>query len=448
MPLTALERQQEGDDVKSIFLSGALFAAASTFLGQASAVTLSLEPSSQDVGLGGTASVDLVISGMGDTGAPSLGAFLTEITFDPAILAFSGVDYGPFLGDPNDSILIVGDSATESVPDTAKVPIEVMATQAASELGALAEGQSNVQTDEPPPLMPRIASEVSASTPMTHRMAKTESKAAGQPQPPVTEDHHAATAPTAQQQSTGTPYVFEIVARNGGSLPGVGTVVSLGKGPSINNQGNVVFTAIDDAGQHAVFTEIDGTLDTRTVNSAIFSFDENVQINDVRNNTQRRITWREQSNDGLVNKINRLGTFGDDFQIVARNRFLPLIESPFDLTRPWATMNNNGRVVFSVVSVFGQATFLCTQKAVEGSGFKTTDDYYCADNGLSNYPDLFPMVSDNDRVVVRGGGDETAPLVVFTKPTLRQSEAIFLGQPNGFECGSSVTTFCHEASNC
>ena len=43
------------------------------------------------------------------------------------------------------------------------------------------------------------------------------------------------------------------------------------------------------------------------------------------------------------------------------------------------------------------------------------------------------MVSDNDRVVVRGGHDETAPLVIFTNPTLKLSEAIFVGQPIGFD---------------
>ena len=48
----------------------------------AHSATLSLAPASQSVAPGGTAAVDLNISGLGNFAAPSLGAFLVEVTFD------------------------------------------------------------------------------------------------------------------------------------------------------------------------------------------------------------------------------------------------------------------------------------------------------------------------------------------------------------------------------
>ena len=72
--------------------------------GNTFAVTLSYEPSAQSISLGDPASIDLNISGLGDFAAPSLGAFLVEVTFDDSVLAFNSVTYGPFLGDPLDPL--------------------------------------------------------------------------------------------------------------------------------------------------------------------------------------------------------------------------------------------------------------------------------------------------------------------------------------------------------
>jgi hypothetical protein len=69
----------------------------------ARAISLFIEPASQQVGVGETASVDLRISGLGSSGPPSLGAFLVELVFDNAVLSFDSVTYGGFLGDPSNS---------------------------------------------------------------------------------------------------------------------------------------------------------------------------------------------------------------------------------------------------------------------------------------------------------------------------------------------------------
>jgi MYXO-CTERM domain-containing protein len=55
----------------------------------ASAITLSLSPAAQTIGLGETATVDLRISGLGDALAPALGAYRINVSFDPAILGLA-----------------------------------------------------------------------------------------------------------------------------------------------------------------------------------------------------------------------------------------------------------------------------------------------------------------------------------------------------------------------
>lgn len=60
----------------------------------ASAITVGFNPLSQSVSVGSTATVDLVISGLGDGAAPSLGTFDLDIGFDPSVLDFSGATFG------------------------------------------------------------------------------------------------------------------------------------------------------------------------------------------------------------------------------------------------------------------------------------------------------------------------------------------------------------------
>ncbi|HEX7035857.1 MAG TPA: cohesin domain-containing protein [Pseudomonadales bacterium] len=67
--------------------------------GPARALIIEFVPADQTVALGGTASVDVVIDGLGTGVAPSLGAFDLEITFDDAILAPAGIAFGGLLGD-------------------------------------------------------------------------------------------------------------------------------------------------------------------------------------------------------------------------------------------------------------------------------------------------------------------------------------------------------------
>lgn len=88
--------------MKKLVAAFALLCSTTIFSGAVFGVTLSLDPSSQDIGVGDTVTVDLNISGLGGFVPPSLGAFLVEVTFDNSVLTFDSADYGPMLGNPVD----------------------------------------------------------------------------------------------------------------------------------------------------------------------------------------------------------------------------------------------------------------------------------------------------------------------------------------------------------
>jgi hypothetical protein len=72
---------------------------------QASFLTpdIGFDPVSQDVMLGDSADVNLVISGLGDMTAPSLSTFDLDVSFNPMILSFNSISFGdPLLGDQVD----------------------------------------------------------------------------------------------------------------------------------------------------------------------------------------------------------------------------------------------------------------------------------------------------------------------------------------------------------
>ena len=67
------------------------------------AQVLTLYPASQTVGLGGTVSVEVRISGLAAGQAPSLGGFNFDLHYDNSKLSFRSIDFGdPRLGDQLD----------------------------------------------------------------------------------------------------------------------------------------------------------------------------------------------------------------------------------------------------------------------------------------------------------------------------------------------------------
>lgn len=67
-------------------------------LAPASARALSLALAPATITATGSFSVDLIVSGLGGSGAPSLGTFDVGIGFDPSFLGFTGASFGSLLG--------------------------------------------------------------------------------------------------------------------------------------------------------------------------------------------------------------------------------------------------------------------------------------------------------------------------------------------------------------
>ena len=93
--------------MRRLSMAVAILAAGVVVFSSSSAYAIVIEfvPSSQGIALGGPAEVDLVISGLGDSTAPSLSTFDLDVSSNPAILSLSvsGVRYGdPVLGDQLD----------------------------------------------------------------------------------------------------------------------------------------------------------------------------------------------------------------------------------------------------------------------------------------------------------------------------------------------------------
>ena len=62
-------------------------------------VVLSIEPVSQTVLPGSTVNANLVVSGLGNHAAPSLGTFDVNVSFNDGLLGLSNVSFGTLLGD-------------------------------------------------------------------------------------------------------------------------------------------------------------------------------------------------------------------------------------------------------------------------------------------------------------------------------------------------------------
>lgn len=75
----------------------------------ARAVTIDVVPSAATVPPGSSLTIDVVVSGLGNFASPSVGGFDLDLTFDDSLFAFTGIVFGPFLGDPT-----MGEASTMS----------------------------------------------------------------------------------------------------------------------------------------------------------------------------------------------------------------------------------------------------------------------------------------------------------------------------------------------
>ena len=98
------------------------------------AATVSITPISQIVDQGSSFSVELNVTGLIDGLAPSLGTFDIDVSFDSAVLAFSGITFGNQL-----DISGLG-SIRSATPSVGMLNIFELSLDAAADLDALQAG--------------------------------------------------------------------------------------------------------------------------------------------------------------------------------------------------------------------------------------------------------------------------------------------------------------------
>lgn len=227
-------------------------------------------------------------------------------------------------------------------------------------------------------------------------------------------------------------YDLEVIAQTGVPV-GSGTPVALGTGPSINDAGKISFVARDaDATHGRVMTLNNSAVEQDCFIGTLASVSGQVQIND-----HDQVVFRQYSDDGLFSDVIRLdGPCSGE--ILGRGSFSSSVPQPFDLVLPAPTLNDTGRGVFS--GDIDTTTHLGSR--LDGSGT------YVISPALTGFPDLYPMLADNDTTVVRWGGSNTSPLLRFVNTNLDTANFIaedtdfnVIGQSPGISDDGNVVVF-------
>lgn len=218
-------------------------------------------------------------------------------------------------------------------------------------------------------------------------------------------------------------YSLSIVAQTGQVIDAYGPITDLGQEPSINNVGKVSFIARNQVGAQ------NGRVFVGSGPGIVKHFDlttsqvigESTQINDFD-----FVTWQDLVDRlfPLVDEtfIRRFEDGIDDPVIGIGSQFFA---TPFEFVLPWPSINNAGLVVFGAdTDISGQLTVLASRMGGVGP--------HNISPAVSGLPVFFPMIADNNRTVVRGGGSTSAPLTVFLDETLDTANSLTIGSALGF----------------
>ncbi|MFC1764803.1 CARDB domain-containing protein [Planctomycetota bacterium] len=210
-----------------------------------------------------------------------------------------------------------------------------------------------------------------------------------------------------------TPFHLDVVSKKGATLDGI-TPTGFGF-PSINNRGKISFVSRTGNAIHGRVTAVTKLQAFRAFGVwSPATLSDFVQIND-----RDSIIWHQGFEDGFISYVKRLdnATNGD---ILGDGSYTPRYEAEYDKMLPWVSINNSGRGVFS--ALLGTGTLLSSRN----SGYGT----YTQSLLLNGYPAFFPMISDDNRIIVRGGTASNAPIILFTDHTFVTN--VGLASSNGF----------------
>ena len=237
-----------------------------------------------------------------------------------------------------------------------------------------------------------------------------------------------------------------VIVKRGDSVDGT-SIVDIGWGPSVNDDGEVAFTAT--TGDFDGVIVGDGAeLQPRFTRTGPWSYGNVVQINNFG-----EIAWRYFSTDGLFDLIERDGPDVGDVRTIAKKDYRRIdnpnlnMPSPFVGLQEWITLNNLGRVVFAADLLANPtSTLLCTPRELDPTRCEELSDYYTTP-ALPTQGALYPMVSDLGTVIVRAPGSSFA-LLLMSDETLSANirladdpEFIDVGDKPGISDNGKVVAF-------
>jgi len=112
--------------------------------GAAGAISVTIAPATQELGIGSTVTLAVVVSGLGAGVAPSLSTFDLDVAFDPGVLSFLDFSFGdPVLGDQLDR---AGLAFTTVSPGAGTVNLFELSFDDPADLDALQAGSFSLGT--------------------------------------------------------------------------------------------------------------------------------------------------------------------------------------------------------------------------------------------------------------------------------------------------------------
>lgn len=222
-------------------------------------------------------------------------------------------------------------------------------------------------------------------------------------------------------------YRFEIIARTGMTIGDAGKIIDLGPGPSINDDGRVAFVAQTEnengKQRHVVISDW-GKMARIVTAAPTERLGTDVQLN----NSDSVVWWYTIEAPGSARngdtEIIRFDLPVDEEDPVI-GRGSNFFTTDFQYVLPWASLNNNGGVVFS-----GDLKSGGTVLAYEDDQYGPGPD--AMSSKISNFPIYFPMIADNNRIIFRSGNNANSPVIVFLDETFTEPTALWIATSADF----------------